>query len=159
MWCELPQAWTQSFKEGKRLPSKSGKWVQGGGKRKGYFLTAQSGKAAEIFAAKDVLMGHIWASWVRHLDLSVSSCYKTLLSALESQMREKLEHSHISAPTQYNGFSQAQFWAAHDKILDTWFLFSQSTTRSWKCLCFKTSVVLVSSLLIFTRKPFITALM
>lgn len=34
----------------------------GGGKRKGYLLTVQSGKAAEIFATKDVLMGHIWAS-------------------------------------------------------------------------------------------------
>lgn len=34
----------------------------GGGERKGYLLTVQSGKAAEIFATKDVLMGHIWAS-------------------------------------------------------------------------------------------------
>lgn len=41
--------------------------------------------------------------WVRHLDLSVSSCYKTLLRTLESQMREKLGHSHISAPAEIEG--------------------------------------------------------
>lgn len=48
---------------------------------------------------------------------------------------------------------------AHDKILDPWFLFSQSTTRTWKYLCSQTPLVLVSSLLIFTKKPFTTALM
>lgn len=124
MWCELPQAWTQSFNKGKKCQVSLGNGL-GRVEKKRLFAHSTEWQSGWDICCKRCANGPHLGIWVRHLDLGVSSCYKTLLRTLESQMREKLGHSHISAPAQQYGFSQAAFWAAHDKILDTWFLFSQ----------------------------------
>lgn len=112
MWCELPQAWTQSFNRGKRMSRKSEEWVQG--ERKGYFRWRK-----RLFAHSTE-----WRSSCKrcanraHLGI-VSQTFRSqrlfMLQDIIADFREPSEGEAWALthprPSSINCFSQASFWA------------------------------------------------
>lgn len=133
MWCEVAQVWIQSFNKGKRMPSKSGKQVQRGGKEK--IICSQYRMAKQ---PRYLLWQMCWLYPTGH---TLRSSCLFMLQDVTVDSREPNERrawtlthlNHRSIEHLFSGSTlsnSALINPVHDEILDTWFLFSHCTTWS-----------------------------
>lgn len=139
-WIKSPRQevmWTSPGLNSKFRQRKKSIWEMDSGRRerKDHLLTVQNGKAAEVFTVTDVLT----VSYRPYIKIFMS-LYVTVDFGEPNEGRAwtLLCLNHSSIKRLFSDSTLSNYGLINpvcDKILDTWFLFSQCTTRSWKHPC------------------------